>query len=125
MSSKHVIILEDEESVSAMLCLTAKRNGFKSICFSCAEDIINNINILKDYDVFIADFNVRDSTLIPVLKEMKEKKIRIPTVLNSGNVNALNDIEKAGLSEYISFACDSKMSNFGDIITQLVSQRIN
>lgn len=101
MMNKIVVILEDEASVANALQMIAKKHGFTPICFMYVDDLIEDIDILKDVDLFITDYNLCDSTVIPLLEKIKEKDIHVHTILNSGNPNAMDDIKNSGLSDYI------------------------
>lgn len=109
--NKIVVILEDEETVANVLDMLAKRYGFDSKKYCCVEDLINDIHVLNNATLFITDFNLNDSTVIPVLKEIKTRNLNVYTMLNSGNPNAVKDIENAGLLEFIHEISD-KTINF-------------
>lgn len=111
MMNKIVVILEDEASVTNALQMIAKKHGFTPICFMYVDDLIEDIDILKDVDLFITDYNLCDSTVIPLLKKIKEKDIHVYTILNSGNPMAIEDIKHSGLSELINEQVD-KTNNF-------------
>ena len=104
--NKIVVILEDERSVADVLQMIAKKHGFAPICFMYVDNLIEHIDLLKKTDLFITDYNLYDSTVISVLQEIKIRNINVYTVLNSSNPNAIKDIEKSGLSEYINEQID-------------------
>lgn len=110
MLNKNVIILEDEENVANVLQMIARRYGFTPICFTCVDNLIDHIEVLQEAELFITDYNLCDSTVIPVLEEIKNRNIKIYTVLNSGNQNAIKDIEKVGLLDYINEQFDKTMN---------------
>lgn len=117
--SKIVVILEDEHCVVNTLCMISKKYGFQPFCFSCVEELIENIDVLKLVDLFITDFDLHDTNVIPLLKEMKKNNIQVYTVLNSGNPNAIKEIEKQGLAGSINKILD-KTENFNTFFKNLV-----
>lgn len=104
--SKILVILEDDHSVVNTLCLVSKKNGFQPFCFPCVEELVNNIDTLKLVDLFVTDFNLNDSNIIPLLKEMEKKDIRPYTVLYSGNPDAIKEIKRYGLDSLITTVLD-------------------
>lgn len=117
--SKILAILEDEHSVTNTICLISKKYGFQPFCFSCVEELIDNLEMLKLVDLFITDFDLYDSNVIPLLKEMKKKNVDVYTVLNSGNPSAIKEIEKQGLGNMINRVLD-KTENFNVFFKNLV-----
>jgi len=109
--NKRVIVLEDEECVSNVIKLVGKKFGFDVNVYSNIEDLLDDIAVFKDSELFITDFNLHDSTSIDVLKELKHRNIVIYTILNSGNPMAMKEIEKAGLSDMVN-ECLDKTTNF-------------
>ena len=104
--NKIAVILEDEGSVANILQMIAKKHGFTPICFMYVDNLIENVDVLKDADLFITDYNLYDSTVIPLLKRIKEENIHVYTILNSGNPMAMEDIKHSGLSELINEQVD-------------------
>lgn len=117
--SKMLIILEDEHCVINSLRLISKKYGYQPFCFSCVEDLIKNIDLLKLVDLFITDFDLCDTNVIPLLREMRKHKIKAYTVLNSGNPNAIKEIEKEGLSDLIDKIL-TKTENFNTFFENLI-----
>lgn len=117
--SKILVILEDEHCVVSTLCLISKKYGYQPFCFSCVEDLIENIDVLKLADLFITDFDLCDTNVIPLLKEIRKRKIKVYTVLNSGNPNAIKEIEKERLSDLIDRIL-TKTENFNAFFSNLV-----
>lgn len=117
--NKTLIILEDEHCVVSTLCLIGKKYGYQSFCFSCVEDLIENIGVLKLADLFITDFDLCDTNVIPLLKEIRKHKTKAYTVLNSGNPNAIEEIKKEGLSDLIDKVL-TKTENFNTFFKNLV-----
>lgn len=117
--SKILIILEDEYCVVSTLCLISKKYGYQPFCFSCVEDLVENIDVLKLADLFITDFDLCDTNVIPLLKEIRKHRIKVYTVLNSGNPNAIKEIEKQGLDSLINRIVD-KTENYNTLFRNLV-----
>lgn len=106
MVSKHVIILEDEESIANVLKLVCKRSNATYNHFYCVEDLLNNFGALENCDLFITDYNLGDSTSICVFERMQTHDVHPFTVLYTSNVQAIEDVRKAGLSDCINVFCD-------------------
>lgn len=106
---KIIVILEDEETIMNSLQLLCKKYNFTSECFYYVDELINHIDVLNRATMFITDFNLKDSTVIPLLDKIREKRINVYTVLNSGNPKALEQIEEAGLSDLIDGFLDKTM----------------
>lgn len=101
MLNKIAVVLEDEGNIANVLQIIAKKHNFTPICFTYVEDLIEEIDILNEADILITDYNLYDSTVIPLLKKIREKGIHVHTILNSGNPMAIYDIENLGLSDYV------------------------
>lgn len=113
MNNKIVVILEDENNIANMLQIIAKKYDFTPICFMYVDDLIEQIELLRKACLFITDYNLCDATVIPILQEMKNRNIDVYTVLNSGNQNAIKDIEDTGVFECINEQID-KTSDFNE-----------
>ena len=75
--------------------------------------------VLKLADLFITDFDLCDTNVIPLLKEIRKHKTKVYTVLNSGNLNAIEEIKKEGLSDLIDKVL-TKTENFNTFFKNLV-----
>lgn len=117
--SKIVVILENEHCIIDALCLISKKYGFQPFYFSYVDELIKNVDMLKLVDLFITDFDLNDSNVIPLLKEIKKNNINVYTILNSGNPNAIKEIEKQGLNSLINRIVD-KTENFNTLFKNLV-----
>ena len=115
--SENVLILEDNLPVSQTLCLICKKLGFNFKAYESPQDAIEN-NDVKDADLIISDFDMVGGTALDLLQYMKDKGLRNTVLINSGNPQAKESIEKAGLNDLVTDYLDkfASISTFKNII---------
>ena len=99
---KKLLIIDDDEDISAMLYLILKSNGFEVAIVTRSEDIFERIkNYRPDVillDVFLTGYDGR--MICKQLKFHPDSK-HIPVIMVSGDDDVLQTVEKFGANDYI------------------------
>lgn len=95
-----ILLLEDDETIASNLKLIFKKLGHNVQHHYTPSDI--NMPSVSSSDVIVSDFDMQDTTALPLLKYLSLHNIHIPVILNSGNLQAISIIEKNGFTNLIS-----------------------
>lgn len=99
-----IVIFEDSEVVGKMLALFCKKSGFEVVVYEKPSNAINNLkgqNDIKTADLIISDFDMIDETALNLLSYIQEHNIKVNLIVNSGNHEAENLINKNGFSNLV------------------------
>lgn len=96
-----ILLLEDELMLNSAICEYLKGIGHMVESFMDGLDVFKNIE--NGYDLLILDVNVPNIDGFSILEELNRKKIHIPTIFISAQID-IEDITKAynlGAREYL------------------------
>lgn len=96
-----ILLLEDEMMLNNAICEYLRDIGHMVESFSDGADVLDSIE--KKYDLLVMDVNVPSVDGFSILEELNRRKIHIPTIFISAQID-IEDITKAynlGAREYL------------------------
>ncbi len=114
MSGKKVLVVDDEESVSGLVCALLEHSGYVAVCATRPEEALQRLAESKDFDLVLSDVMMAEADGFGLLDRIGMDHPGMPVVM----VTAVHDIHVA-TNAFRRGAIDYLLKPFGK--TQLLS----
>lgn len=78
--NEKIAVIEDEQDILELIGINLKKSGFIPYLFNKGEDILKFIDN-EDFDLIILDLMLPDIDGLEILKNIKERKLKIPVII--------------------------------------------
>ncbi len=98
-----ICLTEDEKDLNKILELYLKKAGHDVICCYTMTDVINQIDLNNNFDLWVIDIMLPDGNGIEILKKIKEINPEIPVILISARGDSIDRVLgfEVGCDDYI------------------------
>ncbi|MCK4425272.1 MAG: response regulator [Deltaproteobacteria bacterium] len=112
MNKEKILVVDDEESIHLLYKEELEEEGYEVHSAMSGEEALKAFDVLEP-DLVILDLNMPGMDGIEVLRQMKQKKPRIPVILSSAYPEYKQDLASWASDDYIvkSFNLDDLKSS--------------
>ena len=112
MNKEKILIVDDEESIHLLYKEELEEEGYEVCSAMSGEDALKAFDA-QEPDLVILDINMPGMDGIEVLRQMKQKKPRVPVILSSAYPEYKQDLASWASDDYIvkSFNLDDLKSS--------------
>jgi two-component system, NtrC family, response regulator AtoC len=99
---RHVLVVDDEESLRHMLSVLLKREGYEATAVASGEQALAELE-QRPYDVVLSDIRMPKLGGLELVDEIKKRKLSVTVILMSafGNIDVAIEAMKRGAYDYI------------------------
>ena len=98
--SKRVVIIDDEQNLVDLMELQLQDAGYETVCFLDAKQALTYI-LDNQVDAIVSDMQMPGGSGLELIRQVKESKPNLPTVVISGFAAQQHDIKGSGVSRLL------------------------